>query len=74
MKIKTGSQAAKLRNSLGLSQTEFWARVGSSQSAGSRYELGRRLPVPLQILLSIAYGAYVDAVKIVAGMRNGPMA
>ena len=40
---------------LGLSQTEFWGRVGVLQSAGSRYESGDSIPHPVQILLRLAY-------------------
>jgi len=56
-KINNGKKAQKLRQQLGLRQDEFWSRVGVTQSAGSRYETGsRRLPVPLQMLIELAYG------------------
>lgn len=48
---------AKLRTDLGMNQTEFWARVGVTQSGGSRYESGRRPGKPVQMLLALAYGA-----------------
>jgi transcriptional regulator with XRE-family HTH domain len=44
-----------LRNSLGLNQSEFWGRIGVTQSGGSRYENGRRLPPPVRKLLGIVY-------------------
>ena len=56
-KITNGKRAQQLRMKLGLRQDEFWSRVGVTQSAGSRYETGsRRLPVPLQMLIELAYG------------------
>ena len=57
-KITNGKGAQKMRLQLGLRQDEFWSRVGVTQSAGSRYETGsRRLPVPLQMLIELAYGS-----------------
>ena len=57
-KITNGKKAQKLRQHLGMKQDEFWSRVGVTQSAGSRYETGsRRLPVPLQMLIELAYGS-----------------
>ena len=64
-KITNGKSAQKLRVKLSLRQDEFWSRVGVTQSAGSRYETGsRRLPVPLQMLIELAYGSKsLDALK-----------
>lgn len=53
--ISTGEQAHHRRILLGMNQSEFWERVGSSQSAGSRYEDGRDIPRPIQLLLTLAY-------------------
>lgn len=47
---------AKLRGEAGLNQTEFWARVGVTQSGGSRYENGRKPAKPVRMLLALAYG------------------
>ena len=48
-------RAARLK--IGLNQTEFWGRVGVTQSSGSRYEADT-LPVPQTVaaLLELAYG------------------
>lgn len=46
----------RLRQKAGMNQTEFWNRVGVTQSAGSRYESGRAIPKPVQMLIAIAYG------------------
>ncbi len=34
-------------------QTDFWARFGTIQSAGSRYETGRAMPRPLKLLITL---------------------
>lgn len=74
-KQKTGSPAdealTKLRERTGLNQTEFWNRLGVTQSGGSRYESGRGMPKPVQTLLKIAYGSQADALKLVADLRGG---
>lgn len=46
----------ELRNSLKLIQTEFWTPLGVTQSGGSRYENGRTIPKPVQLLLEKIYG------------------
>jgi hypothetical protein len=45
-----------MRERLGLNQSEFWARVGVTQSGGSRYESGRTPGKPVQMLIALAYG------------------
>lgn len=62
--------AKKLRESKDLDQTAFWGRVSVRQSAGSRYETGRRIPKPIQILLSIAYGNLREARRTVDALRK----
>lgn len=47
----TLSNVRELRHSLGLNQSAFWSRFGVTQSGGSRYESGRNMPLPLQILV-----------------------
>lgn len=58
------------RKSVGLNQTEFWSRVGVTQSGGSRYESGRSVPKSVQILLTIAYGTPKQAEKAVNTLRG----
>lgn len=52
-----------LRTKLRLNQTEFWSRLGVTQSAGSRYEAGRYVPKPTAILAHLIYikGSELDA-------------
>ncbi len=49
-----------LRDRLGLDQQQFWSRVGVTQSGGSRYEAGRRLPKPVAELLRLCYIEELD--------------
>ena len=56
---------------LGINQTKFWSRVGVTQSGGSRYESGRNIPRPVQMLLRIAYGTKAQAAKQVEALRPG---
>ncbi len=46
----------RVRDLSGLNQSNFWNRVGVTQSGGSRYETGRRTPEPVKKLLTVAYG------------------
>ena len=59
----TGEAALAMRKKLNVNQSEFWSRVGIGQSAGSRYESGRNIPRPVQMLLRIAYGTKAQAAK-----------
>ena len=56
-KIKiTGLEALEIRWKLGMNQTDFWSPFGVTQSCGSRYESGRNIPRPVQILLAAKHG------------------
>lgn len=44
-----------LRTKLRLNQSEFWNRIGVTQSAGSRYESGRKVFRPVAILAHLVY-------------------
>ena len=59
------------RQKLGINQTKFWSRVGVTQSGGSRYESGRNIARPVQMLLRIAYGTKAQAAKQVEALRPG---
>ena len=50
----------ELRNKLGLTQGEFWSPVGVSQSGGSRYETGRKLPAAISTLLHLVHIEGID--------------
>ena len=55
-----------IRERLGLNQTEFWAKVGITQSGGSRYESGRSLPRAVRELVRLVYLRHVPL-----AMANG---
>lgn len=42
------------------SQTEFWGRFGLTQSAGSRYEHGQRIPAPTAMLLALVADGHIS--------------
>lgn len=50
-----------LRRIMGLNQSDFWNAVGATQSAGSRYESGRRTPQPVLDLIRVVH---VEGIKI----------
>jgi DNA-binding transcriptional regulator YiaG len=58
-----------MRRRMKLNQREFWTRVGVTQSGGSRYESGRKIPKPVRSLLAIAYGKPPEVRKVVKTLR-----
>lgn len=52
-----------LRVKMRLNQTEFWSRIGVTQSGGSRYEGGSKVPKAVAILAHLVYikGMDIDA-------------
>ena len=60
LKAKLNLSPRELRVKLGLTQAEFWAPVGVSQSGGSRYESGRKLPVSISTLLHLVHIEQID--------------
>lgn len=60
LKAKLDMAPRALRVKLGLTQSEFWAPVGVSQSGGSRYESGRKLPVSISTLLYLVHIEQID--------------
>jgi len=45
----------EIRHRRGLNQQQFWPLIGVTQSGGSRYESGRRMPKPVRELLRIVH-------------------
>ena len=60
----------KMREQTGLNQSDFWSRVGVTQSGGSRYESGRSLPKPVTTLLELAYGTNKQAELVISKLRE----
>ena len=61
LKGKLQTPPKTLRLELGLTQAAFWSPVGVSQSGGSRYESGRKLPASISALLHLVH---VESVNI----------
>lgn len=53
-----------IRRKQDLNQHDFWLRLGVTQSGGSRYESGRRIPRPVQTLINVVYVHAIDLEKI----------
>lgn len=58
----------QFRRKLDLNQSEFWNRLGLTQSAGSRYESGRNVPPSTVMLFELAYGK--QPIKALAKLRG----
>lgn len=56
--------ASQLREFSGLNQTDFWSKVGVTQSGGSRYEKGRDIPKPVRALLRLVYIEKLDLDRV----------
>lgn len=52
-----------LRRALGLNQLEFWSKVGVTQSSGSFYERGRRIPKSVLELVRVVHIERIDLSK-----------
>lgn len=68
--IDSGKEAKLLRSKLGMNQSEFWSRISVTQSGGSRYESGRDLPNPVQVLLHLAYAPEKQALALMKYLRQ----
>ena len=57
------SNPRELRRKLRLNQSEFWSKVGVTQSGGSRYETGRRIPRPVRELVRLVHVEGIDLAR-----------
>ena len=57
------SNPGDIRRKLGLNQSEFWGKIGVTQSGGSRYESGRNMPRPVRELLRLVHIEGIDLAK-----------
>ena len=64
MKTIDDLDVREIRRKLGLNQSEFWSKIGVTQSGGSRYESGRGIPRPVQALLRLVHIEQIDIDKI----------
>ena len=70
LKLTTGAAVHAVRAKRGENQIEFWGRIGVTQSGGSRYESGRSIPKPVQLLLQVAYGTDKQAEAMTGWLRG----
>lgn len=49
-----------LRNSKKMNQTQFWGALNVTQSCGSRYESGRKIPTLVQLMIDLVHVRGVD--------------
>ena len=61
------SNPRQIRNRLSMNQQEFWARVGVTQSGGSRYESGRKMPKPVRELLRLVH---IEGIELANARRD----
>lgn len=69
LRFQTGAEVQEKRRKLGLNQSEFWSQIGVTQSGGSRYESGRNIPKPVQLLLHLAYGTEKQSQDLLTWLR-----
>ena len=65
MKTLNFNDILSFRKKLGINQSEFWAKVCTTQSSGSRYENGRPVPAAIRVLLHLIYIENQDISKVV---------
>lgn len=58
--IKKPIELRALREKNGMNQTDFWGRIGLTQSAGSRYENGQPMSEPVALLIHLIYVCGID--------------
>ena len=71
-KLAYNSAAAlrALRQKKKMNQSDFWARIGISQSCGSRYENGRTVPLTVAMTIELAYGPKAGAECLLGALRQ----
>ena len=62
--MNNGIEVRKMREKLGLNQSQFWNPIGVTQSGSSRYEAGRAIPRPTQLLLTLKIGSKKDRLAV----------
>lgn len=67
----TPDEIKTLRLKAGMSQTEFWGLFNVTQSGGCRYESGRAIPGPVQLLLNFALRPADKAEALIVQVRTG---
>ena len=63
MKSSEPKDVREIRRKLGMNQSQFWSKIGVTQSGGSPYESGRNIPRPVQALLRLVHVEQIDINK-----------
>lgn len=58
------------RKACNMNQAEYWQRFGVTQSGGSRYESGRAVPRPLQILMALYRAGSISDADLIAARKQ----
>ena len=66
----SGAEIKAHRKKYRIRQLDFWTLLGVTQSGASRYEAGRRIPTPVQLLLNIALQEPATSTGIVSTLRS----
>ena len=70
LRFSSGDAIRECRQKLGMNQTDFWRPIGVTQSGGCRYETGRNIPMPVQLLLHLNYGTEAQAHALLTWLRS----
>jgi len=68
--LTNGEEALAYRKKLAINQSDFWSRVSVTQSGGSRYESGRKIPRSVQFVLHFAYAPEAQAQAMLSHLRT----
>lgn len=69
LRFTSGEATKAYRHELGMNQADFWQPVGVTQSGGCRYESGRDIPAPVQLVLHLTYGTEAEAERLLSWLR-----
>ncbi len=64
------SDVRAIRHKLGMTQVDFWTPLGVTQSGGSRYESGRKIPKSVMVLIELTYGTDDEAQMLLSQLRK----
>lgn len=67
--VSDGVLLRAFRERMGITQRTFWGHVFMTQSGGSRYEMGRKMPQWLPALLRLVYGSDDEAKETLGALR-----
>lgn len=66
------SDIAAYRRARGENQSDFWSRLGVTQSGGSRYESGRNVPKPVRLLMRLYDAGRITDADLAAAAGQKP--